>query len=161
MPVHTVDISEIGLRIRLDDEERRDRVRRGLLAAALIGEGIVANATPVDRGEARNAWTVVPTPSGADLFNDAPHAGILELGSRPHRPPLEPILRWVVRKFGTGKRSFEDWSEVEPRLFGIAMAIVRNIEAHGTKPHFMVRNNLGKLTRIAKREVDRMLRGAP
>lgn len=157
MTTKTVRIEELGATIAFDDMERRDAVKRGLYLAALIGEGIVSAATPVDKGQAKNAWTAVPTGYGAELFNDAPHAGILELGSRPHRPPLEPILRWVVRKFGTGKKSFNDWSEIDSHLFGIAVAVVRNIEAHGTRPHYMVRNNLDKLARIAKREVEKML----
>ena len=157
MSAKTVTVKAYGANLRFDDEQRRDAVKRALFKAALIGEGIVASKTPRDRGQAVNAWSVVPTDDGAELFNDAPHAGILELGSRPHRPPFRPILEWVVRVFGTGKKSFEDYSEVDSHLFGIAVSIVRKIEAHGTRPHYMVRDSLGKLADIAKREVEKAL----
>lgn len=149
-----ISVNDYGARLRLGEAGRDEAVRRGLFKAALVGEAIVAAKTPVDRGQLRNAWKVVPTPTGAELFNDAPHAGIVELGSRPHRPPFRPILEWVVRVLGTGKKSFEDYSEVEPHLFGIAKAIVRKIEAEGTRPRYMVRDSLPKLTLIAKKKVD-------
>lgn len=155
----TISVDKLGARIIFDDKLRQELIVRALYKAALIGEVIVAQKTPVDKGQAKNAWKVSPTSTGADLFNDAPHIGILELGSRPHRPPLTPILEWVVRKFGTGKRSFTNISEVEPHLVGIAKAIVRKIEREGTRPHYMVRDSLGKLTAIAKREVERSLNG--
>lgn len=161
MSTQTVSITNYGARLKLDDQDRRARVVRALYKAALIGETIVAQKTPVDRGQARNAWAVTPTATGAELYNDAPHAGILELGSRPHRPPLRPILEWVVRKFGTGKntgkKSFVEFSEVEPHLFGIAKAIVRKIEAEGTRPHYMVRDSLPKLAEITKKQVEKAL----
>jgi hypothetical protein len=157
MSVRVVNVKEYGALLRMGSEARGASVRKALHTAALIGEVIVSSKTPVDRGQAKNAWAVVPTALGADLFNDAPHIGILELGSRPHRPPLWPILEWVVRKFGTGRKSITSFSDAEPHLIGIAMAIVQKIEEEGTKPHFMVRDSLPKLTEIAKREVEKAL----
>lgn len=157
MATKTVSYEAYGATLRVDDEKRRDAVIRALYTAALIGETIVAKDTPVDKGQAKNAWSVDPTSKGAILYNDAPHAGILELGSRPHRPPFMPILRWVVRKFGTGKKSFEDISEVDSDLYAMAIGVVRKIEREGTRAHYMVRDNLSKLNRITKREVERVL----
>ena len=157
MTTQTVTVKAYGARLKLDDNARNNAIRKALYRSALIGEVIVSQKTPVDRGQARNAWKVVPTHDGAELFNDAPHAGILELGSRPHHPPFRPILEWVVRKMGTGKKSFVDYSEVEPHLFAIAKSIVRKIAAEGTRPHYMVRDSLPKLTEIVKREVDKAL----
>ena len=157
MSTHTVTVKEYGARLRMGAAAMDSTVKKALYTAALIGEVIVSEKTPVDRGQAKNAWAVVPTPDGADLINDAPHAGILELGSRPHRPPLWPILEWVVRKFGTGKKSITSFSDAEPHLVGIAKAIVEKIAAEGTEPHYMVRDSLPKLTEIAKREVERAL----
>jgi hypothetical protein len=157
LSVNVVTVKEYGARLRLGYEGMTSTTRRALFKAALIGEGIVSAKTPVDRGQLRNAWKVIPTSDGAELFNDAPHAGIIELGSRPHRPPFRPILEWVVRVFGTGKKSFEDYSEVDSHLFGIANAIIKKIEAEGTKPRYMVRDSLPMLTKIAKREVEKAL----
>lgn len=158
MSVRTISVEDFGARLRFDAGQISTAMVAGMRAAALIGEGIVAADTPVDTGLTRNQWGVAGTPRGADLFNDSPIAGILELGSRPHRPPFIPILRWVVRKFGTGKRSFEDPSEVDnPELWAIAWGTVKAIERHGTKPNYMVRDNLDRLNEIARREVERRL----
>ncbi|MFB6373334.1 MAG: hypothetical protein ABEN55_09520 [Bradymonadaceae bacterium] len=99
--------------MRRDEKRRQDLIEKALLKAALEGEPFVAADTPVDTERARNAWDVQPVEGGADLFNDAPHAGILEKGSRPHRPPFKPILRWVVRNFGLNLEAVEARKEAE------------------------------------------------
>jgi len=157
MATKTVTIQHYGATLRFDDEERREIIVNALLASALTGEALLVEATPADTGRARAGWITRPTANGAETSNDSPVIGILELGSRPHRPPFRPILEWVVRKFGTGKRSFENYSEVDPELMAIAWGTVRKIQDHGTQPHFMVKKNLEKLARITKRHVERAL----
>lgn len=51
----------------------------------------------------------------------------VELGSKPHYPPIEPIKEWVVKKLGI---SFEQAESV-------ARTIAFKIKAHGTKGAFM------------------------
>jgi hypothetical protein len=109
----TVSASQIGARLRRDEKKRQELIEKALFKAALDGEPLVAADTPVDRGQARNAWDVEPVEGGANLFNDAPHAGILEGGSRPHRPPFKPILQWVVRNFGLELEALEAREEAE------------------------------------------------
>lgn len=60
------------------------------------------------------------------------YAQPVELGSRPHRPPVEPIVDWVRRKLG--KRPDE--------ATGIAWAIAGKIEKEGSKGAFMFRDGL-------------------
>lgn len=82
---------------------------RGLRSAALRGVGEVVKQIdktvpypPVDTGAMRQSVGVEATPEGADLFVNAPQAADVEYGTRPHMPPLGPILVWVRRKFGLG-----------------------------------------------------------
>lgn len=158
----TVDITEAGAIIRQGFALSVAAGQRAQYRAALRAVPIVAEATPVDRGITRSAWQAVPVPNGAELRNDSPVAGILELGSRPHRPPLLPILRWLVRKEGIdlkgGKRSFQSLDEVPPQTYAAAMGIVRAIAERGTKPHLMVRDNLPRLARLVQIETERALR---
>ncbi len=51
------------------------------------------------------------------------HAVYVELGTRPHFPPLEPLEDWVRVKFG--------YTE-EAQVKGTALAIARKIAARGT-----------------------------
>lgn len=157
-----VKISQLGAQYRRELDELADAGRVAMLRAAMRGLPVVVEATPSDTGRTRAGWTVIPRKSGADLMNDSPVVGILEAGSRPHRPPLLPILRWVVRKFGVdlagGKRSFVSFDEVSPEAFGMAQGVVNKIAREGTKPHWMVKNRLPLLEYYAAEEVKRALR---
>lgn len=128
--------------------------------AALRGLPIVVKATPSDTGQARAAWDVRRVKGGAELYNTAPHAATLEAGAAPHKPPLMPILRWVVRKWGLNlrnlgrpadkkprrdKRSFESIKEVPWGTYLVAKSIQEKIEKEGSKPHGMISGNLQKL----------------
>lgn len=137
--------------------------RVATLRAALKGMSVVVRATPSDRGIARGAWDVEQTSDGALLYNDAPHAGVLEFGARPHKPPLLPILRWVVRKFGLnlrkrGKRSFESIKEVPWTTYLVAKSIQENIAKNGAQPNYMVGNNLPTLNKYLADETKRVIR---
>lgn len=126
--------------------------------AALRALPVVVAATPSDRGAARGAWETRAVDGGAELYNTAPYAATLEAGARPHRPPLMPILRWVVRKWGLNlenmgraagkkpkraKRSFETIKDVPWLTYLVAKSIQEKIEKEGSKPHGMIANNLG------------------
>jgi len=157
---------EAQLGAKLDGKVNQDTrtIAKALHKAALLGEAVVAEATPVDRGRTRNGWYVQRTHRGAIVANDSPIAGILELGSRPHWPPLMPILRWVVRKFGLdlagGRRSLpeEGLDEVPWPTYHAAKTVQEGIAKEGTEAHRMVGDNLQKLTKLAKAETERALR---
>jgi hypothetical protein len=125
--------------------------------AALRALPVVVKATPSDRGVARAAWDVSKVPGGAELFNTAPYAAVLEVGAAPHRPPLMPILRWVVRKFGLNlegmsnvsaskkkkaRRGFSTIKDVPWLTYLVAKSIQDKIEKQGSKPHGMIAKNL-------------------
>lgn len=63
------------------------------------------------------------------LTNTAPHAPYVERGTRPHRPPLEALINYVVIKYGKSKRA----------AFPIAEKIQAEIEKSGTKPYPFMR----------------------
>lgn len=155
--------------MRADRDAQVQDAKESAFAAALRGMPRIVRETPSDRGQARAAWDVRMTPDGAEMYNDAPHIGILEAGSRPHWPPIEPILRWVVRKFGTGlendagsKRSFESMDsaqdEVSDEAWAMAWGVAAKIAAEGTEPNWMVRDNLDYLLRLWKGEQERRSR---
>lgn len=116
-------------------------------------------ADKVDLGAYKRGWQVRKHPAGAEIFNDAPYAGVIERGRRPgSAPPLAPILAWVKRKFSVdGLRSMARESvlrrggtardvpslkrpaDIEAAQRQIALAVVRKIKERGTKPHFIMR----------------------
>lgn len=159
MPTYVLAPKELANAYRHGDAERRKKILNALYQSALEGEAVVAQDTPVDTSRTRNAWHTVRQPYGADLVNDSPIAAILETGSRPHWPPFEPILRWVVRTFGTadGRRGFESRASVDPELFAIARGVQKSIAVNGTPAHWMLKKNLPRLRRILARNIQQAL----
>ena len=101
-------------------------VVRGLQSAALRLDGLVAHeithASPhpaVDRGELLSSRQTTLTPTGAVFAITAPHAAAIENGTRPFRPPYQPIYEWLVRK------QLVDESEASARAWMICNAIAR------------------------------------
>jgi hypothetical protein len=95
----------------------------------------------------KNAWRVVQVDDGAHLLNDAPYAGIIEKGARPHTVSAEGranIQRWVKRKL-----QIADDKEAE----GIAWAIVKKIEKTGYKGTFAIQNSMEEFRQFAAEEV--------
>ena len=77
-------------------------IQGGVLLAAHRGRALLVKRSPVDQGVYKNSWQVRSMGAiGALLFNDAPHAGIIEQGARPHavsREGIEAIKAWAKRK---------------------------------------------------------------
>lgn len=87
------------------DKKVEKAVIKGLRSSALRLQGLVVeeidSAKPypaVDRSDLRNSHDHENTQSGAIVFMTAPHAGIIEWGTRPFRPPLQPLIEWALRK---------------------------------------------------------------
>lgn len=165
MTTITVPLEKFPEAFKRSERSRFNRMQHAAYRAALRGLKVVVKATPADRGLARQAWTVERTSDGgARLENDAPYIAVLEFGSRPHRPPLMPILRWVVRKFGLnldgGARSFTSIRDVPYTTYLVARAICDRIEREGTRPYGMVSDNLTTLGRQFSDEIRRAVERA-
>jgi hypothetical protein len=83
--------------IEKDARARQARVERAVLKAANKTAPIVRNElVPKAFGELADSIHVSSGKRGnADIIADAPHAEAVEAGSRPHMPPLAPIVKWV------------------------------------------------------------------
>jgi hypothetical protein len=80
------DLKKLGARIHVAQRK----------AARNTRNYIVREKVPRAFGELADSASVVDTASGADVIFDAPHAAAVEVGSRPHMPPLEPLIAWVT-----------------------------------------------------------------
>jgi hypothetical protein len=132
----------------------------------------LGNRKPVDRGIYRAAWKALATDDGAVLFNDSPHAGFIEQGTRPHMPPIEPLKAWVLRKFGpTLRREFKaaggakvlgkpmkDYAETAAAA--LAFAIAKSIARKGTAPRYILQNSIPDLEALAVEELKRVIDAA-
>ena len=170
-------INEIDGLIRYTGEHVQAAARRGVLSAAFrIMRDIVVSIDalpererPVDQGAYLAAWRVEPTPEGADVYNDAPHAPVIEYGGRASiggggwqvgRRMIEALSEWVVRKglVGQGRgshqaRALED--EAQSMAWAIAKGMMkRGMFNQGSHPRADPRGGL----RLMERQVANVAR---
>ena len=171
---------KLGAFISSKAREQRKAIGVGLRVAAERARARLVEIMPVDLGHLKNAWRVFRTTSGGFaemdgyiVENDAPHAGVIESGARPHavgREGIEAIRAWarrnvhlVVEERGT-KRTPKGTSrpltkreaegELAWLLDGVVWAIVARIKKEGFKGKHLVRNALPELARMAGEEID-------
>ena len=134
--------------------------REAKLRAPLVVQRLVdgEHPPPVDRGTYRRSFHVADVEGGVSVYNDAPHAPVIEGGRRPgsRMPPVDVIAEWVRRKgigdqlvgpvqasYGPrqkGKRQKSDRARaVEEQQRGIALQIARKIAARGLPAHHILR----------------------
>lgn len=110
-----------------------DELETAMLSALLYLEGQTAERTPVNLGTLRRSYT-----SSVSTFVDAvfgimsspvSYAMPIEMGTRPHFPPLEPLINWVEAKLGL----------VGDEAEGAARGIQRKIGRFGTPGYGMAR----------------------
>lgn len=172
---------------RANERARNKRSQGAILEAAIEGAETVvvpaAIAAAKDTGRLAASIEARRIDGTPTILADAPYAGVIEGGSRPHFPPLQPLIDWVRRhaeKFeiekpkgrrpGIGvartaraQRRKEGLlaahDEFEKKIEAIARAIQHKIGEQGSPPHWFMRNSLPKLNAILKTNVERALRG--
>lgn len=141
MPTFEVDISQLGALFQQNEKARVEAVRKGIYEAALAGLGVIVPAAPKDTGHLRQSAHVesdIVTQTIAIVL-DAPYAALIELGTRPHMAPIQPLIDWVHRHatlLGAADEAAEK---------SIAYAIRQKIAVEGSEPTFFVRESIPKL----------------
>lgn len=102
-----------------------------------------------------------------DVINDAPHAGIVERGARPHSVSEDgrmALRLWVKRNLGAELRlnMREQFGKVrrldfEAQIDAIVWGICHKLRREGQKPRWIVRDRMPLLERMLKIEVERRL----
>lgn len=119
----------------------------------ITDQGILKNSWRVGTGGGRDDAGRFTAGSGgtvARVYSDAPHAGVIELGARPHAVSLEgreAIARWAMRKLNLSEKEAEH----------AAFAIAKKIEKVGQKPRYLVRDCLDDARRYFGEELSRVV----
>ena len=116
----------------------------------------VDQAGKVDQGQYRNSFRVIQGKAsgqfqGWDMLADAPHAGIIEGGARPH--PVSPegidsIAQWARRKLGLS----------EEEAHQAAIAIAWKLRHKGQEGTFIIRDLVPALGRALRHIAETKLR---
>jgi hypothetical protein len=102
-------------------------------AAALFMQGEIQERTPTAQGNLRASFIAQDPERLAEgvigqVGTSLNYAVPVELGTKPHFPPVDAVLDWVKVKLGVP----------ETQAHGVAFAIARKIAQRGTKGAFMV-----------------------
>lgn len=105
MTVVNIKPSQLGPALLREAKRGHMVVMQGALGAARRYASLIADVLDSEgityQGMMKNRLKVRRTATGAVVTDDAPHAGIIELGARPHpvsREGVEAIARWVKTK---------------------------------------------------------------
>lgn len=137
-------------------EDMEKAVIKGLRSASAQGVSVVVekiNKTrpypPIDTGELARSVESTTLPRGGRISVDAPHAAIIETGTRPFWPPLQPLMDWAMRK---GIAEDEDEAE------DIARAIQKKFAFVGMEPRRYFRRSMPKIRKLVVKEVESELK---
>ncbi len=192
--VVTINIRDLPDALRRDEARVRAAIARGARAGAERGRAFIAKRTPTDLGQLKASWKVIPgptvvPPSGTltltQLQNTAPHAGVVEMGARPHAVNPEgwaAIYEWVRRHpemyTHSGSRRNAAWQGPnkpkmrqnrkmlgpigpfkgpDPEISAITNAIVGKLKRDGQKPTYFIRKNLDGIAKAMLTEIARSL----
>lgn len=179
--------AELGALLGRHTREREQRLRAAAVATAKQGAIVVRRRVPVAFGELRESVHVEARAAGAATVVDAPHAVDVETGSRPHMPPLAPLVAWVKLRAAQGLLSERQIGRLPGTTTArhartisstlgamerdgaldvdapvrIARAIQQAIATRGTKPHWYARGALPDLRRILNAAIKDALANAP
>jgi hypothetical protein len=190
-----IDPKRLPAALQRNEEALRAAIARGLTAGLHRGRAIMVRATPTDQGQLRASWEVARVTNSAggiaksgnvgELRNRAPHAGIVELGARPHG--LSPagwmaLYEWVRRHSdlwgatrmnragdmlsGPVQRSrrartahargpLKPYQGPDPVITAITNAIAAKLRREGQKPTYFIRNNLFRVGDAVAQEIRR------
>lgn len=98
-------IAQANKRIKMDLRAKQRGAEEAVRKTARDGVKVVRDQVPVAFSELSDSIHAGSALNGAYIIADAPHAAAVENGSRPHTPPLEPLIRWVKLRGMQGLRS--------------------------------------------------------
>lgn len=162
MPLIKVEPNRLAMVFKQRETERAKRIGAATFEAALLGAEIVAKGAPLDVGALKSSIRARRIDNKtSEVVADAPHAAVLEVGSRPHMPPLQPLIDWVRRhakSFGVTVRRGRRAAESDDKILEIATAIQHAISVRGTRPRWYMRSTLEKQNRAFAKIVERALK---
>lgn len=148
MPVEETFVDERAFleAFRAREERRPDHVWQGIKKAILEYVPWIEMAAPMGVTGAlrQSAHAEISEYGHAALICDAPYAAMVEVGSRPHWMPLEPLLKWVQVKLAISD---------EAEAYKVARAIQRKIANEGTRPTWFMKKRLPGLNRVVMWEI--------
>ena len=131
------------------DAESMKANKKVTLEAIIDSIPMLTEKSPVDTGEYANSWDYVEEETKILLGNYAPHAPIIEMGARPFKPPLEPLLAWAKRVLKSKSQPPEYDEEVQALARGTQGKIMKE----GMEPKHILKDALPEILKLIKQKL--------
>lgn len=142
---------ELANALRKEGERIRQIIKRAAKAAALRLKTYLVRQTDklgiTYQGIYKGGFRATEN----SVLNDAPHAGLVELGARPHKVSKEgreAIKKWAMVKLGLA----------EPEAENASWAIAKTIEKVGQEGYYVMRDAVPMAVEFYKQELTRLLK---
>lgn len=130
-------------------DEAFEDLRQATIEGCLKSLPTLVRASPVDTGQYANSWDVVFDRSSVLIGNFAPHAAIIEFGTRPFTPPLAPLLAWAKRVLGDPSQP----PGYSPEVWKLAKGVQAKIAKEGIRPRHILSNNQDMILQNIREEL--------
>lgn len=149
MPTKIIKLKEFSRELNDYYKKAPKEVKAAVLSGVLKSLPSLVKNSPVDTGQYANSWDVKQDDKSIFIGNFAPHAAIIELGTRPFTPPIGPLLRWAKRVLRDGSQP-PDYSD---RVWALAKYTQKKISQSGMKPRKIMEKELPKILNNVRSEL--------
>lgn len=150
--IFEVSARDLARKFREVEEKRPQKLVIAIRRAAAAGAEALASVAPVGvTGQFKTKLRATDVPGGAIIVDDAPYAGVIELGARPYkmgRKGVMAVAEWFQYKLGLSASE----------AMRAAYAFRTKVAVEGQKPTYFFRKRLPVLRRILGAEIERVLK---
>ena len=147
--VKSISLKELSDELDAYGKESIEEIKKATVRGAYRSLPDLVRASPIDTGLYASSWDVIVTDLAVSIGNFAPHAPIIEFGTRPFRPPLKPLLDWAKRVLNDPGQPEEGYSSA---VWGLAVYTQRKIEKDGMEPRHIMTDMIPKIIENIKKE---------
>lgn len=150
------DLRRLEAAFKAAPELVQEEMRGFMTEATALLQGEVQSRTPTTHGTLRGSiiGSVTELEGGIGVQgvvgSALEYAEAVELGTRPHMPPVAPLVDWVRQKFGLSGKEAQS----------AAWRVARGIARHGTPAagmfHFAWRDNQAQILSMFKARMQRI-----
>lgn len=112
-----IKLEDLGRVLSRDLRRLEKAIEAALEDTGDIAVDVIKSNVPVAHKELQSSISNQRKPGQISISVNAPHAAAVEVGSRPHTPPIEPLLAWVKLR---GMQGLTKTGRIirQPKVFG-------------------------------------------
>lgn len=152
MSTKVVDLKDFARELGAWTDGHLERLHDATVAGIARSVPEIVRQSPVDTGLYASSWGFTRTEWGAVIGNSAPHAPIIEYGTRPFKPPIGPLLAWA-------KRVLKDPSQpptYSDRVWALAIGTQKKIAERGMQPKAVMEKSIPLILENVRAEYEAM-----